>query len=138
MGPIEFKNLMFDRVFYGGERFNLAENMSDIISFTIVSPWTANLRKLASRLEGYRAHIWKDDLRIIHSRSKVVDNKTIFLYGMTELGTIYEIKLIPSLLYQWAQWYKKYGAMKPEYAKQMYSKYVKMQEQMDRDFPAIR
>ena len=110
MDPITFKNTIFDRVLISGDRYNLAQGMNDIISFTIVNPWTSNLHELAQKLLSHREHIYRDDLRIRHK--KIRDNKIIYLYGKTEIGTLYEIKLVPTLLYQWAEWYKSYGYSK--------------------------
>ena len=135
MDPITFKNTMFDRVEIGGGRFNLAQNMNDIISFTIVNPWTQNLFKIAKILEKHRIHLYRDDLRLF--KKKIVDGKIIFLYGMTEFGTVYEIKLIPTLLYQWSEWYKKVGHLKRNNAMKLYSQYLNLQKTIDLQFPSF-
>ena len=127
MDPHTFKNTMFDRVLNG--RFSMADNMNDLISFTIVNPWTPNLYKLAQQIINHKNHIYRDDLRIV--KKKIVDGKIIYLYGITEFGTIYEIKLIPTLLFQWTSWFKKYGHLKKKYARKLYLQYLKKQDKLD-------
>ncbi len=130
MDPETFKNTMFDRVMAGGERFTMRYGMSDIISFTITNPWTSNLHKLAKAIENYRYHLYRDDMRI--REKKVVDGKIIILYGITEFGTVYEIKLMPTILYQWGEWYKKFGFLKQEHANNLYQKMLKKQDDLDK------
>lgn len=129
MNPETLKNTMFDRVVKGGERFNLRFGMNDIINFTIINPWSNNLHSIAKRIEDYRTHLYRDDLRIRFK--KIVDGKIICLYGVTEYGTVYEIKLIPTLLQQWAEWFKKSGFRNPEVANQYYSRILKQQQEVD-------
>ena len=102
MEPDEFKNKMFERVIRNGERFNLRWNFNDIISFTIVTPWSKTLHKISKFLEQYRQYLYTDVLRIKYK--KIIDGKIIILQGITEFGTMYEIRLVPSLLYSWAKW----------------------------------
>lgn len=130
MDPETFKNTMFDRVLKGGERFNLRNNMNDIISFTIVNPWSNNLIGIAKSLEGYRAHLYRDDLRLKYK--KIVDGKIICLYGITEQGTIYEIRLVPTLLHQWSEWYNKNGFRNKDV--DQFNKILKQQEALDSGF----
>lgn len=132
MSPEVLKNTMFDRVMAGGERFNMRYGMSDIISFTIVNPWTDNLHKIAKAIESYREHLSRDDMRI---RSKnIVDNKIIILNGSTEFGTVYEIKLMPTLLHQWGEWYKKFGYLKKsEHSQHLYRKMMLKQDDLDKN-----
>ena len=129
MDPETFKNTIFDRVIKGGERFNLRYGMNDIISFTITNPWSNNLHNIAKLLENYRAHLFRDDLRLKYK--KIVDGKIICLYGYTEFGTIYEIRLVPTLLQQWANWYKKNGFRNETNANELYNKFFKQQEIID-------
>lgn len=96
MSAETFKNTMMDRVILHGSRFNLKDNFSDLLSFTIVSPYTFVLFKTSEVLLKYKSHLYVDDLRI--RDKKVVDGKIIYLYGLTDLGTVYQIKLVPSLL----------------------------------------
>ena len=134
MDPLTFKNSMFDRVLNGGERFNLRYNFTDIISFTIVNPWSNVLHKLSKIIETHREHLYRDDLRI---RDKhIVDGKIICLYGYTEFGTIYEIKLIPTLLHQWANWMNKIGYKQPNNAEKIYASILKQQKNID-DGPVL-
>lgn len=129
MIPEEFKNKMFERVIRNGERFNLRYNFNDIISFTIVSPWSSTLHRISKVLENHRDHLYTDVLRIRYK--KIVDGKTIILQGITEFGTIYEIRLVPSLLQRWSEWMNKTG--KPEeQGMEIYKKLLKQQNDADR------
>ncbi len=105
MTPETMKNIMFDRVLQCGERFNLKSNFNDIICFTIVNPWAKVLQTISKKLETYMENDYLDVLRI--KEKKVIDGKIILLYGYTEFGTIYEIKLVPTLMNQWGDWAKK-------------------------------
>lgn len=95
MSADEFKNTMMDRVINGGGRFRLRDGFPDIISFTIVSMYSYVLFKVAKLLETYTDHLYSDTLRI--KEKKVVNGKIIYLFGITEAGSIYQIKLMPSL-----------------------------------------
>lgn len=95
MNSYQAKNLMFDRVINYGKRFRLIYHMNDIISFQIVNPYTENLKELAEILSLNQA------LRIMY---KVEGNGVIKLVGKTDLGTSYEILLIPSLVDNWKKW----------------------------------
>jgi len=125
----EFKNIMFARVIRGGERFNLRYSFNDIISFTIINPWVNTLHKISKLLENKRSHMYRDDLRIRHK--KVVDDKIIVLNGSTEFGTTYEIKFIPTILYQWAEWKNKYGGNNITYDNNLYKKLLMTQNHID-------
>lgn len=127
--PLTLKNIMFDRVMRGGERFNLRNGLNDIISFTIINPWSNNLHNISKMIETYTHHVYRDDLRIRFK--KIVDGKIICLYGFTEFGTIYEIKLIPTVLQQWADWYNKVGYKNEESAQKSYGQIIKQQNMID-------
>lgn len=129
MTPEEFKNKMFERVIRNGERFNLRYNFNDIISFTIVSPWSTSLHRISKVLENHRDHLYTDVLRIRYK--KIVDGKTIILQGITEFGTIYEIRLVPSLLQRWSEWMNKTGKSE-EQGMQIYKRLLKQQNDVDR------
>lgn len=130
MSPEMLKNTMFDRVQQGGERFNLRYGLNDIISFTIVNPYSKNLFKLANALGNYREHFLRDDLRIRERR--LLNNKTICLYGVTEAGSVYEIRLVPTLLYHWSESYKRSGYLHPSHAEKLFQDTMKQQDQVDR------
>ena len=127
--PDTLKNIMFDRVIRGGERFNLRHGLNDIISFTIVNPWSNNLHNISKSIENYHSHMGRDDLRI--RSKKIVDGKIICLYGYTEFGTVYEIKLLPTLIYQWGEWYKKNGYRNESVAQKLYNKIINKQKTID-------
>jgi len=129
MNAEEFKNVIFDRVENSGDRFSLKYGACDIISFIIINPWTNNLNKIAKCFETYRNHLHRDDLRLKYK--KIIDNKTILLFGHTEFGTTYEIKIMPTLLYQWSRWIKKNDNISLEQINKLYNKYLLTQDQID-------
>lgn len=127
---VTLKNVMMDRVMKGGDRFNLRYGMNDIINFTIINPWTSNLNVIAKTIENYRSDTYRDDLRIRFK--KVIDGKIICLYGVTEFGTMYAIKLIPTLLNQGVMWYDKNGFRDEQNFITQYNKLLKAQGDLDR------
>lgn len=133
MGPAEFKETMFERVLHGGERFNLKENFNDLISFTIINPFTATLNKVSDILENHKEHLYRDDLRL--REKAIVDGKITFLYGQTEFQTMYSIKMIPSLLHTWTQWKnKKFGPYLDDpsgHADKLYKEFLQKQQMID-------
>lgn len=129
MSPNEFKNAMFDRIIHNNNHFNLRYDFSDIISFTIVNMWSSNLQKLSKTIEQHREHLVRNDLRIKHK--KIIDNKIICLLGSTEFGTTYTVKLLPTLLHQWATWHKEIGHIKKQQSADLYKQYLQSQEQID-------
>jgi hypothetical protein len=103
--PEQTKNKMFDRIVKGysdinndiGEDscFRLAYDMNDIISFAIVNPWTKNLNEIEKILiNHHRLNIFR----------KMEKNNIVHLIGRTDIGTTYEILLIPSVIYNWMEW----------------------------------
>jgi hypothetical protein len=98
LNSYQIKNVMFDRVVGFGERFRLAYNMNDIISFRITNPYTANLEELAEIFSVNQA------LRIMF---KTQEDGVIKLVGKTDIGTTYEIILWSTLVAQWGKWAEK-------------------------------
>jgi hypothetical protein len=102
MTPHETKNILFDRVLKGqmskDNIFRLVYDMNDIVSIIISNPWTENLIELEKHL-------------LKHSRlnlfSKLERNGVTHLIGRTDIGTTYEIVLVPELIKHWMQWKKK-------------------------------
>lgn len=129
MTPNEFKNTIFDRVLRNGERFNLRSNFSDLISFTITDMWTQNVIKMAQILENSREYLFRDDLRL--RDRKIIDGKIIILYGVTEQGTTYMIRLLPTLLKQWVDWVNRTVCVNEPYAMNIYEKFLKQQQYLD-------
>jgi hypothetical protein len=129
MDPDTLKHTMFDRVINGGDRFSMKFGMSDIITFHITNPWTSNLHKLSKAIENTRAHPYRDDLRV--RNKKIIDNKTIILTGVTEFGSVYEIKLMPNILFQYGEWYKKIGFTNPQNADKIYKEMLVQQDKVD-------
>jgi hypothetical protein len=98
--PIQTKNKMFDRVLRGQNgndetSFRLVYDMNDIISFIIVNPWTRNLQEIETYLLNH------ERLNIFNTTRQ---NGVVHLIGRTDIGTTYEILLIPSLLDNWMEW----------------------------------
>lgn len=103
----ETKQIMFDRIIKGqtmtidgdeqSSQFRLIYDMNDIVSFIITNPWSKNLKEMSNRL-------------IQHSRLNIFNiiqkNNIIHLIGKTDIGTTYEIVLIPDTIYNWIQWKK--------------------------------
>ncbi len=129
LDPNTLKNVMFDRVMKGGDRFNLRQNLNDIMQFTIINPWTNNLHTISKIIENYVSDNWTDDLRI--RSKKIIDGKIIYLYGYTEYGTVYSIKLIPTLLHQAVEWYNKSGQKNEKNFMNKYNLLLKTQIDMD-------
>ncbi len=126
----ELKNAFMDRVFFnGGDRFNLRYKLNDIISFTIVNPWSSNLEKISKTIELFREHLYRDDLRIMSKQ--IVDKKIILLYGRTEFGTIYEIRLVPTLIDQWSAWFQRYNVKNEKNSLRLYNELMQKQTQLD-------
>lgn len=135
MNPQTLKNTMFERVMRGGERYNLRYGMNNIISFTITNPWSSNLHIVSKLFENHREHVYRDDLRIRFKR--VIDGNIILLYGVTEYGTTYEIRLMPTLLQQWGEWYKKSGRDNIQHANELYNSYLQSQKKIDEMYDII-
>lgn len=130
MTPEMLKSTMFDRVMKNGDRYNLRYGANDIISFTIINPWSSNLHKIARALESHRVHPYRDDLRI--RERNITNGNVISLLGYTEFGTVYEIRLVPTLIYQWEEWFRKFGFMKPQQAEQTLKEIIKKQSEVDK------
>lgn len=94
MTPEELKNEMFNRVMNNND-FNLFDNFTDIISFTIVYPWTRKLSDISGMLQ---REIY-DGYKIQHK--KTYYGKIIELIGYTPYGTPYQIRLLPNVLHQY-------------------------------------
>jgi hypothetical protein len=129
LDPLTLKNVMFERVIKGGERFNLRYGLNDIMLFTIINPWTNNLHTISKIIENYTNESYRDDLRIRFK--KIIDGKIIYLYGYTEYGTVYAIKLIPTLLHQASEWYDKNGFRDEPNFMIQYDRLLKMQQELD-------
>lgn len=102
--PEQAKNKMFDRVIKG-QRYLAEEkslsgfrtifDMNDIVSFSISNPWTKNLEELSSHL------LSCDRLNVF----KIIEKNGVkHLVGRTDIGTTYEIVLVPSILQNWIEW----------------------------------
>lgn len=113
MNTEEVKNTFFERIMKGkytdsnnngysdggnsGNAFRLIYDMNDIISYTITNPWTSNLQELKIHL------INTERLRIFDEYEK---NYVTHLVGRTDIGTTYEIILVPDVINNWLDWRK--------------------------------
>jgi len=111
LSSYELKNSIFDRVLLSNcQLFNdqfVSNNLCssfNIISFKITNPFTKNIYKISKILKHELTHYFRDDFRIRHHQ--IVDGCVIVLYGYTELGTVYEIKLMPCIVDHWCTWFK--------------------------------
>jgi hypothetical protein len=75
--------------------FRLIYDMNDIINYIIVNPWANNLLEMEKRLIGNYS------LKIF---DRIAKNGVIHLIGRTDIGTTYEILLVPSVIYNWMKW----------------------------------
>jgi hypothetical protein len=132
MTPDEFKNSMFDRIISQYTSQNPRTFIPDIISFTIINPWTENLNKLSKFIEAYREHLYRDDMRIRHK--KIIDDMVIYLYGVTEAKTVFQIKLIPTLLYHWSLWNNNNNNNNTILSDNLYKKYISQQNAIDNGY----
>lgn len=87
--PCELKNNVFDAA------ISKNTNLTQIISFTIISPWTVELNKATAALVR--------DIRNYYAINKIkkIYGKITYLMGNTPYGTTYQIKLVPSLLFRY-------------------------------------
>ncbi len=129
LSPEELKNVMFKRTINYGERTELKYGLNDIISFTIISPFSQNLHYISKLIQNYRSDTYRDDLRI--RSKKIIDGKIIYLYGFTEYGTVYSIKLIPTLLNQAVEWKNNGNNIDDKTFNMQYNKMFKMQQDID-------
>lgn len=95
MDSLTLKNTVFNRVMNMGNRFNISYQMNGIISFNIINPWSKNLKEITQALLDHYS------LRL---KKLIESNGITQLIGETPLGTTYEIRLWPTVIYQWARW----------------------------------
>lgn len=95
MDPTELKETMFKRVAHRGERFSLFYDANDVVCVNIVNPWTQNVIEISNLLKSL------PDLRI----KKYIRTPThIKLIGITDVDTVYEIRLWTTVVSQWVRW----------------------------------
>lgn len=101
--PEQTKNKMFERILKGQKSlknnntsdFRIVYDMNDIINFVIVNPWSKNLTEIELHLmKNARLNIFK----------RIEKNNIIHLIGRTDIGTTYEILLVPSVINNWMEW----------------------------------
>jgi hypothetical protein len=124
--PIIVKNNMFHRVISGGSRFRLVYDLSDIMGFHIVNPWTQNCKEISQILEKI------DRLRLF---KKYTENGVIRLIGKTDLQTTYEIVIWPSMIAQYARWILANPLSTSNAKNYMYRHCLKLQKEVDEQTP---
>ena len=134
--PDQIKNKMFDRVIKGqygqNNSFRLVNDMNDIINFAIINPWSSNLKEMEQFL------IRESRLEIIR---KIEKNKITHLIGKTDIGTTYEIVLMPSVIYNWYKWKcvnmgnMNMGNISMDIIAKNLSNAIKTQEEIDKTIP---
>jgi len=115
MSPCILKNNIFDAA------ISKNTNITHIINFTIMSSWTKVLNKASAAI-----------IRDLHDYYKINKVKTdydiiTYLLGNTPYGTTYQIKLVPTLLYQYFITNGNRNGINNE----SFSKILKMQKQID-------
>ena len=120
--PDDLKNTLFDRVIKFGDRFSLSHHMNDIISISIINPWSSNLQFM-SRI------LMNSKLRII---DRVNVDKLIHLVGLTPTGTTFEIKLWPTVIYNWSEWSRLSCNSSKDNIQKIYENAMKTQECIDK------
>jgi hypothetical protein len=98
----ELKDKIFTRVMHGGRQFSLYQDFTDIISFTIINPWSVTLQKISRALENNLCGYNKPKRKVVNY------GKIINLIGNTTFGTTYQIRLVPTVMYQYRVWDKLY------------------------------
>ena len=129
LDAMTYKNVIFDRVMSGGDRVKLRYGSNEIITYTFISPFSSNLHYISRIIENYRNVTYRDDLRIRFK--KIVDSKIIILYGYTDYGTVYSIKLIPNLLNEVVNWKNKRPNIDNKKFDMEYNKMLKLQSDID-------
>lgn len=133
--PDELKNHFFDSVLLAQEadvEFNIPTFINDVITFTIVNPWTKNLIEMANVIK----YVNKLNIQRIEKQ-----NGVIFIYGKTSANTFYKIELWTSILYQAKQWHSKNASNAPQKIKmsnKIFTKAREMQKMLDNNDFFIR
>lgn len=122
MTPDTLKNSIFNKIL---NPYTDIYGYNNIITYIITHPFSAELHRIIHNIEIYREHLVRDDLRL--RQKKTFGKYLTCLYGVTTLGSIYEIKIMPALIYNWLSHKNKYK----NDASQMYIDYCKMQDQLD-------
>ncbi len=127
------KEKMFDRVLKGQEMiktndndsyqgFRIIHDMNDIVSFIIVNPWTKNLEEMEKHLLEYsRLNIFR----------KITKNNITHLIGRTDIGTTYEIILVPTILDNWMDWRKINNKLSAPHHLSTFNSCIKAQRMID-------
>ena len=85
----KLKNSYFNKIIIYKNYGQLANEMISIINFDIINPWSSKLVYIADFLKKEK------QLKIIN---ELYSNNIIYLFCITDLGTPYKIRLIPSII----------------------------------------
>ena len=121
--PLILKHMVFDKVMQNDPE--LKYGLNEIISFKIINPWSKNLNQFAKIFTNYR------ELHIAEQHSS---NGKIILNGKTNIGTTYEIILLPTLINHLEQWIQtnKHDTNMGMILKKIYPQMIKIQEEFDK------
>lgn len=134
LSPEELKNVFFNRIMVSRNDFSLANQMNYIINIDIANPFTSKLMAFVEVLKNNR------DLRIT---KEFYSNSVIYLIGITDIGTPYRIRLIPSLIENFLHQISKLdmnntinmdAVIKPatdQHVKNIFGKIAKLQKMID-------
>lgn len=126
--PFILKHMVFDKVMQNDPE--LKYGLNEIISFKIINPWSKNLKQFAKIFTNYRK---------LNISEEHVSNGKIILNGKTNIGTTYEIILLPTLINHLEQWIQtnKHDTNMGMILKNIYPQMVKIQEEFDKT-PILR
>lgn len=119
----ELKNVMFDRIMQFGDRFTLSYNLNDVIGFHIVNPWGKNLREIFRVLKKNRR------LKIIRYEH---EHGVIRAIGETDIGSLYEINLWPTLVANWARWVNRHPELSKKAVDSALKDILRTQQQIEK------
>lgn len=126
--PLILKHMVFDKVMQNDPE--LKYGLNEIISFKIINPWSKNLKQFAKIFTNYRE---------LHISEQHTSNGKIILNGKTNIGTTYEIILLPTLINHLEQWIQtnKHDTNMGMILKNIYPQMIKIQDEFDKT-PILR
>lgn len=125
--PEMLKENMFDRVANMGRRFTLVLAYNDIITFDIISPYGSVLQSVSDICQREKC------LRIIFEKPMREGDYVRYLVGKTQIGTCYEIRLFPTLFYNFAKWIQQNGKLNKHAIEFEYKKVQNKQKLLDEE-----
>ena len=126
--PDGLKDAMFNRIMMNGERFRLIHDFNDIICFDIINPWSDNVMAISKLLQR------ESCLKILYERN--VDG-IVYLVAATDLGTSFEIRIWPTMVYNWVRWAAKNKQISGKALMDSYRRVQHAQAQVDATHPLL-